>query len=113
TAASPSSCTSSSERPTRPSRIESGHLIMLRPFRPLFAAETAGASEQPAETTASAELPPDALIILPVRNLVWFPGVVAPVVIGRPASIAAAQEAVRQGRPIGVLMQRDAEEAEA
>jgi ATP-dependent Lon protease len=53
-------------------------------------------------------LPPDALIILPVRNLVLFPGMVAPINIGRPRSIAAAQEAARREQPVGVLLQRDA-----
>jgi ATP-dependent Lon protease len=49
----------------------------------------------------------DTLIIVPVRNFVLFPGVVLPVTVGRPPSIAAAQEAVRQGKQVGFLMQRD------
>jgi ATP-dependent Lon protease len=53
-------------------------------------------------------LPPDGLILIPVRNLVLFPGMVAPVSIGRERSIAAAQEAARSERPIGILLQRDA-----
>ncbi len=53
-------------------------------------------------------LPSDALIILPVRNFVLFPGVVMPLSLGRAMSIAAAQRAVREQRPVGVLMQRDA-----
>jgi ATP-dependent Lon protease len=48
------------------------------------------------------------LIIVPVRNLVVFPGSVAPLTIGRPRSVAAAQEAVRSQRAIGVLLQKDA-----
>ncbi len=52
-------------------------------------------------------LPEDVLIVLPVRNLVLFPGVVLPVSLGRPKSIAAAQEAVRTGRNVGFLLQRD------
>ena len=55
-----------------------------------------------------ADLPPDAQIILPVRNFVLFPGVVLAVAVDRPRSIAAAQQAVREGRQVGVLMQRDA-----
>src|SRR3546814_33202 len=55
------------------------------------------------------ELPQDALIIIPVRNMVLFPGVVRPVAVGRERSIAAAQEAARGGHPLGVLLQRDAE----
>jgi ATP-dependent Lon protease len=55
------------------------------------------------------EVPADALIILPVRSMVLFPGMVTPIAIGRQKSIAAAQQAVRAQRQIGVLMQRDAE----
>jgi ATP-dependent Lon protease len=52
-------------------------------------------------------LPPDAVIILPVRTVVLFPGVVFPISVGRPRSVAAAQEAIRQERQVGILMQRD------
>jgi ATP-dependent Lon protease len=52
-------------------------------------------------------LPPDSIIILPVRQAVLFPGLVLPLAIGRPSSIAAAQEAVRTERMIGVLLQTD------
>jgi len=52
-------------------------------------------------------LPQDALIILPVRQTVLFPGIVMPLTIGRPSSIAAAQEAVRTERHLGVLLQTD------
>jgi ATP-dependent Lon protease len=54
----------------------------------------------------------DAVILLPVRNTVLFPGIVAPITIGRPKSIAAVQQAVREERPIGIVMQRDAEVAD-
>ena len=50
-------------------------------------------------------LPDDALIILPVRNVVMFPGAVFPLTVGRERSRAAAQEAVRLERPLGVLLQ--------
>src|SRR5580704_7618022 len=52
-------------------------------------------------------IPDDATIILPVRNMLLFPGMVLPLTIGRPASIAAAQEAVRSARKIGLLLQDD------
>src|ERR1700704_3369709 len=52
-------------------------------------------------------IPQDATIILPVRNMLLFPGVVLPLTIGRPSSIAAAQEAVRSGRKVGLLLQDD------
>jgi ATP-dependent Lon protease len=60
----------------------------------------------------TAPIPGDALIIIPVRNTVLFPGVVIPITIGRPKSIAAAQQAVREQRPIGILLQRDPETAD-
>ena len=52
-------------------------------------------------------LPDDAMAIVPVRNMVLFPGLVAPIAIGRKGSIAAAQYAIRSERPIGVLLQRN------
>ena len=64
------------------------------------------------ETPAMAPLPSDALIILAVRNTVLFPGLVLPITVGRPGSVAAAQQAVREQRQIGILMQRDAEVAD-
>ncbi|ATE64542.1 endopeptidase La [Rhizorhabdus dicambivorans] len=54
-------------------------------------------------------LPEDAIIIVPVRNFVMFPDVVMPLAIGRPLSVEAAQAAVRQSLPVGVLAQRDPE----
>jgi ATP-dependent Lon protease len=53
-------------------------------------------------------LPPDALIIVPVRNTVLFPGVVFPITLGRAKSVAAAQQAVRDQRQVGILLQREA-----
>jgi ATP-dependent Lon protease len=49
----------------------------------------------------------DMLIILPVRNLVLFPGVVLPVSMNRDRTVAGAQEAVRADRHVGFLLQRD------
>jgi ATP-dependent Lon protease len=57
-------------------------------------------------------LPPDALIIVPVRNTVLFPGIVLPITVGRAKSVAAAQQAVREQRPVGILLQRDSEVAD-
>ncbi|MFO1469359.1 MAG: LON peptidase substrate-binding domain-containing protein, partial [Steroidobacteraceae bacterium] len=57
---------------------------------------------------APASSPPeDVLLIVPVRNVVLFPGVVLPISIGRDKSLAAAQEAVRTQRKIGLLLQTD------
>ncbi len=60
---------------------------------------------QPDREGALRPLPEDALIILPVRNVVLFPGVVFPLTVGRERSRAAAQEAARLQRPLGVLLQ--------
>jgi len=51
--------------------------------------------------------PKDALIILPVRSAVLFPGMMLPLTIGRASSVAAVQEAVRGERSIGVVLQID------
>jgi ATP-dependent Lon protease len=63
-------------------------------------------------TAGSPPLPSDALVIVPVRNTVLFPGLVLPITVGRPVSVAAAQQAVREQRQVGILMQRDAEVAD-
>ncbi|WP_420475791.1 endopeptidase La [Noviherbaspirillum sp. ST9] len=47
--------------------------------------------------------------LVPLRYLVLFPGMIAPISLGRACSIAAAQEAVRSGRPVGLLLQHDSE----
>src|ERR1039458_9087317 len=57
-------------------------------------------------------LPADALIVVPVRNTVLFPGLVLPITLGRPKSVAAAQQAVRDQRQVGILLQRDPEIAD-
>ena len=87
-------------------------------------AETPSVAETPAtETTPTAvpdaragqsagSLPPDALIIVPVRDTVLFPGIMLPITIGRQRSIAAAQQAVREQRQVGILMQRDSDLAD-
>ncbi len=68
------------------------------------------APETPVDETPApaSQVPEDVLIILPVRNTVVFPGAVIPLTIGRRISLAAAEEAARSGRHIGLVMQRDA-----
>src|SRR5256885_13809656 len=63
------------------------------------------AAGQPQRQAATRPVPEDALIIVPVRNVVLFPGMVFPLTVGRERSLAAAQEAVRLQRPLGVLLQ--------
>lgn len=78
---------------------------------PAFAAqgESVSNTAPDAATRNARPLPDDALIILPVRNMVLFPGSLIPITIGRPRSIAAAQFAARAQRPLGVLLQREGE----
>ena len=65
------------------------------------------ADSGPAPNQSHPVVPEGATIILPVRNMLLFPGMVLPLTIGRPPSIAAVQEAVRSGRRVGLLLQDD------
>jgi ATP-dependent Lon protease len=67
--------------------------------------DAGGAAAHAHAEVAARPIPDDALIILPVRNVVMFPGTVVPLTVGRERSRAAAQEAVRLERPLGVLLQ--------
>jgi len=73
-------------------------------------------SEETSQSTARPEaevrIPSDALIIVPVRDAVIFPGTVAPITIARPRSVSAAQQALREQRAIGILLQRNPETEE-
>jgi len=77
-----------------------------------IAVDRAPSENRPEGAAPSRPLPEDALIIVPLRNMVMFPGIVSPINIGRERSRAAAQEAVRLQRPLGFLLQssRDVEE---
>jgi len=57
-------------------------------------------------------IPEDALILIPMRNSVLFPGVISPLTVGRAMSVAAAQEAVRAEKKIGFLLQKDAQKSD-
>jgi ATP-dependent Lon protease len=64
--------------------------------------------ERPASGSSPLKpLPADALIVVPVRNVVLFPGVIFPVSMRREQSVAAAQEAARTQKQLGFLLQRD------
>ncbi len=68
------------------------------------------ADSEQTNLTQQADVPPlpaDVIPVVPMRNVVLFPGVVLPITVGREESIAAAQEAVRTGKKIAVLLQRD------
>ncbi len=67
------------------------------------------APSEAAEASKAPGLPDDMLIILPVRNLVLFPGVILPVAIKREKTVAGAQEAVRVEGKVGFLLQKNPE----
>jgi ATP-dependent Lon protease len=71
-----------------------------------------GAPADAAGARALKPLPEGALIVVPMRNTVLFPGVISPITVGRPSSVAAAQEAVRSERKVGFLLQRDPQKNE-
>ncbi|MBR1395319.1 MAG: endopeptidase La [Prevotella sp.] len=52
---------------------------------------------------------PDEVPILPVRNLVLFPGVVSPILIGRESSSVLIKRAEKRSMVIGIVCQRDPE----
>jgi ATP-dependent Lon protease len=58
------------------------------------------------ERKAAPGLPEDMLIVLPVRNMVLYPGVILPVAIKREKTVAGAQEAVRTEAKVGFLLQK-------
>jgi ATP-dependent Lon protease len=89
---------------------ESSDISAERNAPPSREAAPAGATS--VSRAAAPALPQDALIIMPVRNTVLFPGMVLPIAARRERSVAAAQAAVRDQRPLGLLLQRDAEAAE-
>ncbi len=52
---------------------------------------------------------PNEIPILPVRNLVLFPGVVSPILIGRDSSLTLVRQAEKKNMLIGIVCQRDPE----
>jgi len=52
---------------------------------------------------------PNELGVLPLRNSVLFPGVIIPLAVGRPKSVALLEEAVAQEWPIAILTQHEAD----
>jgi ATP-dependent Lon protease len=73
------------------------------------AGESAAANTAADSAGGAPALPEDALILVPVRNTVLFPGMILPITVGRGSSIAGAQQAVKADRPIGIVLQRDPE----
>src|SRR3954451_14185560 len=52
-------------------------------------------------------IPEDALILVPTRNLVLFPGTVWRITLGRQRWVAAPKAGIRRSRPVGLRLQRD------
>jgi ATP-dependent Lon protease len=74
------------------------------------AVEAAGGDEKRggrSTALATRPIPEDALVLVPLRNAVLFPGVISPITIGRASSVAAASEAARNNLKVGFLLQRD------
>jgi ATP-dependent Lon protease len=67
----------------------------------------AASAQRSSEGASELHLPEGALILLPTRNAVLFPGIVVPLTLGRPQSIAGAQAAAQTDKPVGVLLQSD------
>jgi ATP-dependent Lon protease len=74
--------------------------------------EQSGSAPAPAEAKQAAAneiVVPGSLPILPLRNIVLFPGMVSPLSINRPASLKMLDESLPENRAIGVIAQRDPE----
>ncbi len=52
-------------------------------------------------------LPADVLLVVPVRNVVMFPGAVTQVALAREVSMRAVQEAVQHGHKLGIVLQKN------
>lgn len=74
-----------------------------------MATEQMNTAQTNSQNGPDVKIPEDALIIIPVREMVLFPGAIAPIAIGRAKSIAAAQQALREQRPVGIVLQRSPE----
>src|SRR5436190_22768423 len=53
---------------------------------------------------------PDVLPILPLRNMVVFPGTVIPLTVGRASSRKLLEESLSQSKVVGIVTQRSAEQ---
>src|SRR6185312_14039486 len=74
---------------------------------PILPADNSAQAAARSSGDAQFELPEGALILLPTRNVVLFPGIVAPLALGRPQSIAGAQAAAKADKPVGIVLQSD------
>src|SRR5579883_1734093 len=93
--------------PPRPQRNCAMMALEDQNLRPQAGAVSAAPSPETVLAGIPA-LPEDALILIPTRNLVLFPGTVLPLTLGRQRSIAAAQAVIRLNRTVGLVLQREA-----
>jgi ATP-dependent Lon protease len=70
-------------------------------------ADTAQQSQATAQQSQAPLQQGDVIPLVAMRNVMLLPGIVVPITLGREESLAAAQEAVRSGRKIGLLLQHD------
>lgn len=77
-----------------------------------MATEPMNTAQTSPQSNSDVKIPEDSLIIIPVREMVLFPGAIAPIAIARPKSVAAAQQALREQRPVGIVLQRSPETEE-
>ncbi|HOJ05493.1 MAG TPA: endopeptidase La [Bacteroidota bacterium] len=63
-------------------------------------------ADAPSKSQQSTHIP-QIHALLPLRNMVFFPGMIMPLFVGRPSSVRLVEEAHRAGQPVFVLTQRD------
>lgn len=80
-----------------------------QPATPATPPDSGQQPDAPVTPESLSVVPDNAMVIVPVRNMVLFPGMIMPISIGRERSIKAAQYAVKAERPVGILMQRNPE----
>jgi ATP-dependent Lon protease len=89
----------------QPAQSDRGRIVMT----PLPFATRAADGEAPSASGSQASpIAADSLIIVTAPDAVVLPGTVIPITLGQQRSIAAAQQAVREERQVGLLMQREA-----
>ncbi len=59
------------------------------------------------DVTGGSGTDPLTVPVLPLRNMVFFPGMIMPLFVGRPSSVRLVEEAHRAQQPVFVLTQRD------
>ncbi len=88
------------------------------PSNQLRAADAESSPSAPGSPVAEGSRPsgrlaiPETLPILPVRNIVLFPGMIVPLNIGRASSLKLFEESLAQSKIIGVFTQKDANQEE-